>query len=329
MVQHEQISIAIVPNTRLGDGLVYMIIAHNLVRAGLKVSYYSDTMYELRSWFPRTIVLKTPRDYDSFKGVLDSHAYTIVDTPVVSDITLSHAEMGKIIVLTPAIKRARANPKPDGGATAEGLDIATCLHSLLQRDNSICTVSEPVGSIVDYTVDFCRQRLGLHAASPLLDLAVPDHLVHRSHKKRVAVFPTSPIAKKEYPRSRFLRLTAALYAKGWEPMMVVTPNELISWKQLNLNVNVVAFDDIESLASFIYETDLVISNDSGGGHLASLLEIPTVIITQHRKPFLWRPGWNEVTLIGPSMKLNLFKRKIWAPFVSQRKILLTVSHLLA
>ena len=83
------------------------------------------------------------------------------------------------------------------------------------------------------------------------------------------------------------------------------------------------FPTLDDLASFIYESGFLIGNDSGTGHLASALEIPTLTIIQttSKKGFRWRPGWTNGIVIKPFFKLKLKNKTYWQCFISTKKVL--------
>ena len=65
-------------------------------------------------------------------------------------------------------------------------------------------------------------------------------------------------------------------------------------------MNAPHFKSLKEVAAFLYESGYLIGNDSGLGHLASNLNIPTLTISGNPKRVrLWRPDWalNHVVTI--------------------------------
>lgn len=139
-------------------------------------------------------------------------------------------------------------------------------------------------------------------------LVSPDGLHHRLHQNRVVLHPMSSDSKKNWLPKRFRALSKKLKKLGYEPIFCVSPEEKSFWPEAK------SFDSISSLAAFIYESGYLIGNDSGLGHLASLLQIPTLSIFA-RKSYsrLWRPGWGHVEVVTPPIPLigAPMKQRYW------------------
>ena len=60
------------------------------------------------------------------------------------------------------------------------------------------------------------------------------------------------------------------------------------------------FEKLSDIASYIYESKYMIGNDSGIGHLASSLKIPTfTIFSSNRKKLFWHPDFYFADGITP------------------------------
>jgi heptosyltransferase III len=102
-------------------------------------------------------------------------------------------------------------------------------------------------------------------------LAPPHLLQFRRFQRRIALHPTSTSAEKNWPKDSFLKLQDKLQQQGWDPVFIVPPKEAASWRSP-------LFPQLSDLATFLFESGFLIGNDSGPGHLASNLGLPTVII---------------------------------------------------
>lgn len=132
-------------------------------------------------------------------------------------------------------------------------------------------------------------------------LQIPPHLQHRKFPNRVLLHTTSGDIKRNWPLDKFEKIASFLKQEGFEPTFLPL------------------FDTVDELASYIYESGYFIGNDSGPGHLASLLQIPHVILGREAKHMLhWRPGWlaGEI-LTPPPFK---FCENRWRHFISVNSV---------
>ncbi|HSX38140.1 MAG TPA: glycosyltransferase family 9 protein [Chlamydiales bacterium] len=145
----------------------------------------------------------------------------------------------------------------------------------------------------------------------------PPTLIHRRFKQRVAIHPTASSIEKIWPRHKFLNVAAFLKEHGYEPVFTVSPEEAPEW-------NSPVFPTLHDLASFIYESGAFLGNDSGTAHLASLLQIPHLVIagTGEQMP-LWKTGWYPGHHICPPRWLMNMKalRKRWKLFISEKDVI--------
>lgn len=98
-------------------------------------------------------------------------------------------------------------------------------------------------------------------------LLPPCHLLHRRYKKRVAIYSTPFLAKK------YKKIAEGVRELGFDPLLI---------EGLDLGVG----------ASLIYESGFFIGPECDLCHLASNMQIPTLVIAGRKKPFsLQKPGW--------------------------------------
>ena len=89
------------------------------------------------------------------------------------------------------------------------------------------------------------------------------------------------------------------------------------------------FDTILALTHFYYESGLHIGTDSGNGHLASALGLPTItIVNRYQSPFTWRPNWGENIIVMPLLSKNLVGKHYWKFTISENRVLESVGKLL-
>lgn len=135
-------------------------------------------------------------------------------------------------------------------------------------------------------------------------LTPPQELIHRKHRKRVWIHPTSGSIERNWPQNKYMYLARRLEDLGLEP--IVASCELPT---------------LEDLASSIYESGMFIGNDSGPGHLASYLSIPHLILASglpraHIKR--WRPDWLQGELL---LAPRWTPKKYWKQFITTEMVL--------
>jgi ADP-heptose:LPS heptosyltransferase len=88
---------------------------------------------------------------------------------------------------------------------------------------------------------------------------------------------------------------------------------------------------LSDLATLVYESALVIGNDSLLGHLASNLNIPTLILADDPERLqLWRPDWAPSHLLFPPAYLpKRLRKKYWSHLISPQRVFHTAKRLLS
>ncbi len=137
-------------------------------------------------------------------------------------------------------------------------------------------------------------------------ITAPSHLTHRLHRQRVLIHHTSSLEDKNWLQEKFQEVAQGLKRRGYE--IVFVPE----------------FPSLDDLAGYVYQSGYVIGNDSLVGHLASNLQIPTLIIADKEDRMkLWRPGWLEgsVVTLAPWIPSWKFFEKNWKYFISSGRVL--------
>lgn len=124
-------------------------------------------------------------------------------------------------------------------------------------------------------------------------LLPPPHLLHRKYNKRVAILPSKTVPKKY---DAIAREVAKL---GFDPLFV-EPSDLCLG------------------ASLIFESGYFIGPESDLCHLASNLQIPSLVVSGNKKPLcLWRPGWlRSCFLTPPPFIPKIIEQFIFTPRVT-------------
>lgn len=158
-------------------------------------------------------------------------------------------------------------------------------------------------------------------------LKVPGEFTHRQFASRIVIHPTSSTPQKNWSRDKYLALADMLRKLGYTVTFVVGPHEAKDWKEATV------FANLHTLATFIYESGYLIGNDSLLGHLASNLNIPTLIISDNRtRMHMWRPGWLKGEVLTPpswlpNMKFLRLRENHWQKFISPRAVLSAFDNL--
>ncbi len=129
----------------------------------------------------------------------------------------------------------------------------------------------------------------------------------------VILHPTSKNPKKNWPINNWLRLYKLIQQEGFNPKIVVSESEYFLLKDQLAKFDTFIPETLKDLANFMKDAFLFIGNESGLGHLASSLKIPTITIASNPQVAkIWRPCFYQNRLI--TLKYNiprLLRDLIW------------------
>lgn len=283
-------TVALLGGRGLGDNLIEMVLAHNARRRGYRVTMYSDVLYPLAAWFPQHRM-----------------------QPSLAPDRMAAALRGYDIILEPKLPKIPLAPP---------LQERWINYETMYRDDRT-----QVENMVAISGQVFKEPLP--AAGN--DIVAPDHLQHRRFPRRVCLHPTSAELSKNWLPDRFLRLAGRLRQAGFEITFIMTEQETEAWsRDINGLFPLKGFASVADCASFVYESGFFIGNDSGGGHLASCLGIPTVSIHGRKgKAVRWRPGWGEVEVVTPRINLvgSFLRQHYWKYFLSVAMVERSFMHL--
>jgi heptosyltransferase III len=272
--------IAVFSCAGLGDCLLTLILSHNLASQGHEVVTFHPFMAEMQGWFPHLKIRPFPprlEEFDRFFVVYEKSAWMM---QVLEACLARYRE--KTTVLNPI-----ATPNTDYPYWEEG-----------RFDGN--------HPFADNLVAFCKNILGIAEAVKSNGMALPSGLQPRRFPKRVVIHPTSSRPGKNWPRHKFLKLAAKLIEKGYEPVFIVSPKERAEWPEAPL------FPSLDAVARFVYESGTMIGNDSGIGHLASMLGVPTVsLFKNERTAHFWSPSFAPWKICLPQGWLPNIKGMRW------------------
>jgi len=300
--------VAVLLSPALGDSLVTMIIANNLARAGACVTVFGSQTMALHDWFAHQTGLTLAPAIESGNGVTEPASRAAIQAA--------------LAVFDVVVQLHHQKPVPD-----------------LASAHRCAVVLEPVfdvrgdAAMVDRMQAVARTLFGCVDATRDNGLQAPRGLQSRRHARRVAIHPMASTADKCWLPERFLVLATRLRGAGFDPHMILASHERAAWapRLARAGIPVADVDSLSALASWIYESGWFIGNDSGIGHLASNLGVPTLSLFMRKGiARTWRPSWGSGhVLIGsqgiPTGKLKerfwkhaLTVNRVWQAFAALR-----------
>lgn len=298
--------VAILPCTALGDVTIYLRLAWLFHIAGAQVRFISSTLTSAVGYFPWLQVESSESvDLPTLAGENDL---------VVSYINwlMRDAESVAETLQASNIAFVTAKKLPREFAL-DGRAVNVAGRVFLQASRPLCLRSRAGLNMVQWVDEYAASVYGLVSAEPIV-VALPS--VAADAQRRVAIFPTTPHEKKNYSPTGFRWLARRLRALGWTVEFVGLPAERNKLAALYPDFTVRSFPNIGQLVEFLAGCAVVISNDSGGGHLASLMGLRSFTITRKHAEFVWRPGFNARNqVLAPVINFKLLGRYIWRPFI--------------
>lgn len=180
------------------------------------------------------------------------------------------------------------------------------------------------GCMAERFARFSRTHFGAAGSTTDNGIVAPATLKHRRHRHRVVIHPEASTHDKRWSPARFIALGKRLQALGYEVCFVIAPNERERWHGLEQRgIAAPHFDDLHALACWLYESGWFIGNDSGIGHLASNLSIPTISLFRRRAVAeRWRPAWGTVRVVLPRQWIPTarLKEKFWREALTCRRV---------
>jgi hypothetical protein len=299
-------SVAIVPCSALGDVTIYLHLAWLFHSAGAQVRFISSTLY-------------TASGYFDWLRVEPSQTVDLVRLSGENDLVISYVNW-----LTQGAERTQKTLQqsniafvtakklsPKLGIDGRAVQVAGRVFPGGSR--ALCLHSRAGMSMVQWIEEYASSVYGLHARQTM---AIHRRNLCPDARRRVVIFPTTPHLKKNYSSAGFRWLARRLQARGWIVEFVGMPHEHGALKQAYAGFSVHAFADIRCLMDYLSTCAVVVSNDSGGGHLGSLMGLRSFTITRKNARFVWRPGFNERNqVLAPFASFKLLGRYVWRPFI--------------
>ncbi|THF63135.1 ADP-heptose--LPS heptosyltransferase [Pseudothauera nasutitermitis] len=305
--------VAIVPFPALGDLTIYLRLAQAFSAAGACVTYYSDHLSAAASRFDWLQV--TALGQTGVRALLAEFDLVIWDAGaplgrdrredgfVLAEMVDAHAHL--------AVVTAKKLPQPLSDCR---LPLTIGGREFGPKCATFCQDGKAGLTMVDWVDRYAAETFGL--AVPSTPPGVTGEGSSRAVGRKAVIFPTTPNPRKNYWPQGFRRIANSLAAAGWDVSFVVMPAEHSRLEGEYPRFPVVTFPDLDQLIAYLQDTCIVISNDSGGGHLASMMGLHTVTITRKPPNFVWRPGFNgHNTVLSPLLTFKGWGGHVWRPFV--------------
>ncbi len=288
----------------LGDGLISLILSHNLSLNGSSVETFHPFLYGMQNWFPCLPLLPLP-DESKLEKVLGSFDRIFIfyeKTPLMQQVLkISQKKFPeKATILNPIATPNKDYPYWEQGRFDGRKTFCENLHC------------------------FSSKVLNLSLTTRSNGIVIPQPYRHKRSPNRVVLHATSSRPGKNWTMEKYLKLSDWLSQLGYDPVFVMSKEEIIEYPIVE---NVFVFDTLDALAGYIVESGWMIGNDSGLGHLASCLGLPTVTICRsNMSAAFWRPGWSPGKVVTPpnwipNIKMLRLRDELWQNWISVKKVL--------
>jgi ADP-heptose:LPS heptosyltransferase len=156
-------------------------------------------------------------------------------------------------------------------------------------------LTDPTLPVAENMRLFCERILHLPKITKSNGFIPPLGLISRKFSKRIAIHPTSGRVTRNWPKEKFIKLATYLKQKGFDPVFI--PGVKEGWE----DVGCALFLTLDALACYLYESAFLIGNDSGLGHLASALGVPTLTFCRRKAlANMWAPSFQKGIVVTPS-----------------------------
>ncbi len=289
----------VLPALCIGDALLMMIASHQLKCVGYSVTTCHPQLAELSSWFPGHAI------HSSIPDLSEADLILVENDNSEKVRTLREKHRTQLSLFYPTYSEKKHGP-------------------LYSNDRAF----DPNRPMADNIALATASLLSLPIPSKENGIVPPVPLTHRKNARQVLIHPMSREHAKNWHPQNFLALADQLRQKDFSPLFCVGPHERAQWAHIEEKGFALAhIPHLSDLAALIYESGYVIGNDSLIGHLASNLNIPTLIIANDAQRMrLWRPGWLLGSLVLPppwlpNFKFCRWKEERWKDFISPTKVL--------
>ena len=289
--------IAFLPANGLGDALLFTILAHNAVKSGAKVTIFHRFANELAPFFPKEMEFEKPFSEKDAAAILSQYTLTLFQNDHSSFAYRLHSirrgDIGDVRFVLP-------KPSPLFMEQDIRLDPTLSMVENLQRASYMLFESaEPTnGSLLHQTW-------------------------HGTDSRKVILHPFSGSKKKNWLLSKYIDVAKRLVKLNYDVEFVCHDDDA-----LDVSFPTTRCSSLQSLVETLQTARFFIGNDSGPGHLASLIGVPTVTIAGNKNQIkLWKPSFTCNAQLSPPFPLPNFKGiglpirdKYWQYFVRPKDV---------
>lgn len=275
--------VALVSAPALGDGLLALVLARNLHLQGRPSILYHSQLTPVRAWFPWARIEPLPAAAQRLAAFSDCRALFIGDPALLP--RAAREGPGRLVFTKDCWDRSRPY-----------------LRSLQRHAERV------------FDVCWSTDENGLRA---------PEDLEPRAHPRRVVLHPFSARPNKDWPVPRWTALAARLRGLGWEPVVLLAPGEEARWSEAAAaEVPTAVPGPLDAVAAWLHASAAAVAGDSGIGHLASALGLPTVSIFRKASAArFWRPVWGRTAVVTAPLRLpGSAGHRHWGRLLTPRRV---------
>ncbi|PCI78043.1 hypothetical protein COB21_01745 [Candidatus Aerophobetes bacterium] len=291
----------IIPSKGLGDGLLMMISAFYLKKAGFNITVYHSALTELAPLFNYAQIAPLPDNLLSAIGhfkqpwVFLQHSNSDKDNSLIKNLRANEIDLSVFY----------------GDYSKEKHAPLTLFDQLLPPDK---TMAESINAaMIDLILSTDLKNCNGLTLPTSKQKNVPAHIL---------IHPTSNDSNRNYPPGKFIKLAEKLLDKGMRVTFCMHQNERAHWlNKIPKGASLPKLPTLYATALLINTGSILVGNDSGLGHLASNLNLPTLIFSRSKQHITrWKPGFYPSIALTPPTWIPNFKswrlrEKYWHHFI--------------
>lgn len=274
-------SIAILSAKGIGDALLMMISANQFFEKGYKVDFYHPLADIIAPLFPNIHCVPYP-SCTSLTEILHSYSCVILqnDHSNRAFLLFEQRRIGNLENLIAYFPKRSPHKEP-------------CDFLFDQKKSMVMNIASAT-----------KELLGLPKERTGNGICISCNHIYKHCPRRVLIHPTSGNEKKNWSLEKYKKLANKITLSGFDPQFIMSDYEAEILKEKLEAFSMISFSSLLDMANYIYESGFFIGNDSGLGHLASNMNIPTITIAGNAKQImLWHPDWFFNYTITPSFPL--------------------------
>ncbi len=200
--------------------------------------------------------------------------------------------------------------------------------ALSRSGHTLCLANLPeyggMKHMIERVIDVTTNVLHLSNVTCSNGLTVPPGVVRGRFAERVVIHPTGSHPEKMWSRAKFLALSRKLGRRRFAPSFLVAPIELAGWDDIVHAQSSRAFApercrDVDRRVGLVHR-----QRDSGLGHLASLIDVPTLTLFMRRGlASSWRPGWGPGAIVLPPSVVpsGALRERLWTQLLTVGRVM--------